>query len=133
MRVDEGRLTCLLKNHEGQKKNRRREDGKAAMDPPTSCLLVRLINLKLNCDIVKLLRSTVNVAIWYVRSCLVDFVKWLLHCHQLVFVYRHKRRRYLYMSPRGETSSGTCVPDMLEVANLTCKLCCCCKLCSTVI
>ena len=135
MRVDEGRLTCLLKNHEGQKKkNRRREDGKAAMDPPTSCLLVRLINLKLNCDIVKLLRSTVNVAIPYVRSCLVDVKLFMLHCHQLVFVYRHKRRRYLYGCRReATTSSGTCVPDMLEVANLTCKLCCCCKLCSTVI
>ena len=117
-----------------KKKIRRREDGKAAMDPPTSCLLVRLINLRLNCDIVKLLRSTVNVAIWFDRSCLVDVKLFMLHCHQLVFVYRHKRRRYLYRCRReATTSSGTCVPDMLEVANLTCKLCCCCKLCSTVI
>ena len=117
-----------------KKKNRRREDGKAAMDPPTSCPLGR-VDVKFNCDIVKLLRSTVNVAIRYVRSCLVDVKLFMLHCHQLVFVYRHKRRRYLYRCRReATTSSGTCVPDMLEVANLTCKLCCCCKLCcSTVI
>ena len=84
----------------GKKKNRRREDGKAAMDPPTSCPLGR-VDVKFNCDIVKLLRSTVNVAIWCVRSCLVDcevvYAPLLSTC---VRIYRHKRRRYLYMSPR---------------------------------
>ena len=46
------------KTTRGKKKYQRREDGKAAMDPPTSCPLGR-VDVKLNCDIVKLLRSTV--------------------------------------------------------------------------
>ena len=117
----------------GKKKNRRREDGKAAMDPPPSCPLGR-VDVKFNCDIVKLLRSTVNVAIWCVRSCLVDcevvvYAPLLSTCVRIAI-----RDDGTCICRRDDGSSGTCVPDMLEVANLTCKLCCCCKLCcSTVI
>ena len=72
MRVDEGRLTCLLKNHEGQKKKSaagRRQSchGSPNVVPPRSG------SCEAKLRHVKLLRSTVTT-IWSVRICL-GFVK----------------------------------------------------------